>query len=68
MVNTFNEALFDRRCEDLGADTEVEKAALFGINVTTLFRYRKGSVPRLSKAREIAAKLQASLDDLWPAA
>lgn len=68
-IPPFAAVLFDRRCEQLGASTEREKAALVGVDVTTLHRFRKGDMgPRLQVARRFARRLSVSVDDLWPVA
>lgn len=65
-IPPFNGELFDRRCAELGATSEVQRAALVGTNVTTLHRFRKGDMgPRLSVARRFARRLSLSVDDLW---
>lgn len=65
-ITPFNGELFDTRCEDLGATTEKDKAALVGVDVTTLHRFRKGSMsPRLVVARRFARRLGVSVDELW---
>jgi predicted transcriptional regulator len=64
----FNSALFDNLCAAREAATPAEKAALAGIDESTLWRLRKGQTPRLDTARRIAGRLQVTTDDLWPAA
>lgn len=67
-IPPFNGDLFDRRCAELGATSEVQRAALVDVSVTTLHRFRKGDMgPRLSVARRFASRLTVSVDDLWPA-
>jgi len=64
-----NSALFDERCEALGAVTEADKARLAEVNPATLWRFRKGHLePRLRVAQRIARKLEVAIDDLWPVA
>lgn len=59
--------LFDRRCRELGATTEVQRAALVGVDTATLHRFRKGEMgPRLTVARRFARRLGLSVDQLWP--
>lgn len=68
-IPPFNGELFDRRCAELGATSEVQRAALVEVSVTTLHRFRKGDMgPRLSVARRFASRLCVNVDDLWPAA
>jgi DNA-binding XRE family transcriptional regulator len=65
-IPAFNADLFDKRCEELGATTEQEKAALVGAAVSTLHRFRKGDMgPRLEVARRFARRLGVNVDDLW---
>jgi DNA-binding XRE family transcriptional regulator len=62
----FNTELFDERCEALGAATVEQKAALVGVDWSTIHRFRKGTYsPRLEIARRIANALEVSVDDLW---
>lgn len=66
-IPRFNGELFDRRCAELGATTELQRAALVEVSVTTLHRFRKGDMgPRLQVARRFARRLEVSVDDLWP--
>lgn len=66
-IPLLNRDLFDRRCEELGATTEEQKAALVKVNPSTIHRFRKGEIgPRLEVARRIARALNVSVDDLWP--
>lgn len=63
-----NAALFEARCVALGATTTEEKAKLCGTDWTTLWRLLGGrNSPRLDTARQIAAALGVTVDDLWPA-
>ncbi|MGW9196099.1 helix-turn-helix domain-containing protein [Micromonospora chersina] len=63
----FNGELFDERCAELGATSEVQRAALVGVSIPTLHRFRKGEMgPRLTVARRFARRLNVSVDDLWP--
>lgn len=64
----FDSQKFDELCAALGAASPAEKAALAGIDESTLWRLRKGQTPRLDTARRIAGRFQVSIDDLWPAA
>lgn len=67
MSPTFNADLFDARCEELGATTTEQKAALAGVDWTTIHRFRRGEMgPRLEVARRVASRLGVSVDDLWP--
>lgn len=68
-MGRLNAELFDRRCEDLGATTEPQRAALLGVNASTLWRFRKGEIgPRLEVARRFAQILGVTVDELWPEA
>lgn len=59
-------ALFDQRCEALDVTSEVDKAALVGVDTSTLHRFRKGDIgPRLEVARRFARRLGVTVDDLW---
>lgn len=63
----FDARLFDERCAALGVTAEAEKAALVGVNPTTVWRLRNGEIgPRLEVARRIADRLGVTVDDLWP--
>lgn len=63
----FNADLFERRCAELGAHTERDRAALVDVDVSTLHRFRTGEIgPRLAVARRFAKRLNLSVDDLWP--
>jgi hypothetical protein len=44
----------DAFAEERGITTEVGKAALLDVDITTLWRYRQGMKPRLEKAIAIA--------------
>ena len=62
----FNNELFDLRCAALGATSEEQRAALVGIDPSTLYRFRRGRIgPRLEVARRIAERLGVTVDDLW---
>lgn len=62
-----NGELFDERCAELGATSEVQRAALVGVSTVTLHRFRKGEMgPRLAVARRFARRLSVSVDALWP--
>lgn len=62
----FNARLFDERCEALEAMTEVDKAALIGVDYTTLYRFRKDEHrPRLDVALRIAEMLGVAVEQLW---
>jgi transcriptional regulator with XRE-family HTH domain len=64
-----NTALFDQRSEAKGASSETEKAALVGIDPSTLWRFRRGEIgPRLEVARRMAERLEVTVDELWPKA
>jgi DNA-binding XRE family transcriptional regulator len=66
MPLVFNSRLFDERCEALGASTVEQKAALVGVDWSTIHRFRKGAYsPRLEIARRIANALGVSVDELW---
>ncbi|MGC1214128.1 MAG: hypothetical protein WA890_23075 [Micromonospora sp.] len=66
-IPPFNGELFDKRCAELGVTSEVQRAALVDVSVTTLHRFRKGDMgPRLSVARRFANRLGVKVDDLWP--
>lgn len=61
-----NADLFDRRCEAKGAYSDAEKAALVGVNRSTLLRFRRGDMgPRLEVARRMAERLEVTVDQLW---
>jgi predicted transcriptional regulator len=64
----FDSARFDELCAAHEAATPAEKAALAGIDESTLWRLRRGQTPRLDTARRIAQRLRANIDELWPAA
>lgn len=62
-----NGPLFDDRCAAKGAHTDTEIAALLGVAVSTIGRWRdKGQRPRVDMARHVAATLGVTVDDLWP--
>lgn len=52
----------DALAEERGITTEVGKAALLDVDITTLWRYRQGMKPRLEKAIEIAKELGISVE------
>jgi hypothetical protein len=59
--------LFLSACKALGANTEEDRAALLGTTPKMTYSYGYGYVePRLTKARQIAARLGVQVDDLWP--
>lgn len=65
----FNAELFDRECAKRGATSTEAKAALVGVDWSTIHRFRTGEIgPRLQVARRIAQRLGVSVDDLWPGA
>lgn len=58
--------LFDRRCDELGVTSEIDKARLVDVDTSTLHRFRKGEIgPRLEVARRFARALDVSVEDLW---
>lgn len=58
--------LFDERCRDLGAETEVARAALVEVSRVTLHRFRKGEMaPRLEVAMRFANRLNMTVEELW---
>jgi hypothetical protein len=62
----FDDARFDARTAELGAETEPAKAALCGVDRSTLFRYRKGqTVPSLPDAMQFARRINLTAADLW---
>lgn len=62
----FNATLFDERCAELGAINEDQRAALVGVDRTTLYRFRRGEMsPRLEVARRLARSIGVTTDDLW---
>lgn len=64
-----NSELFKTACAAKGARTEEDRAALIGTTAKMAYNYRLGHVePRLTRARRIAAALDVTLDELWPAA
>jgi DNA-binding XRE family transcriptional regulator len=64
-----NGDLFVTACAAKGARTDEDRATLIGTTPKMTWSYRKGHVePRLATARRIAAALEVSLDELWPAA
>lgn len=68
-IGRLDAELFDRRCEELNAATEEQKAALVGVNASTLWRFRQGEMgPRLEVARRFAKALDLTIDQLWPEA
>jgi transcriptional regulator with XRE-family HTH domain len=64
----FDSDRFDELCAGREAATPAAKAALAGIDESTLWRLRKGQTPRLDTARRIAQRLDVTIDELWPAA
>lgn len=67
MSATFNAELFERLCADLGATTVEQKAALAGVDWSSIHRFRKGEMgPRLEVARRMAERLGTTVEDLFP--
>lgn len=63
----FNYELFESRCADKGATTNEQKAALAGVDWSTIWRFRKGDMgPRLEVARQMAENLDTTVDELFP--
>lgn len=64
-----NRDLFLSACAAKGATTEEDRATLLDTTRKMVFNYKMGLVePRLYTARRIAARLDVSIDELWPAA
>lgn len=62
----FQGKLFDEKAAALGAETEVDRAALCGVDRATLYRYRTGrTVPLLPEAMRFAACVGMTATDLW---
>lgn len=62
-------ALFERRCAELGATTNEQRAELAGVDWTTIWRWGRGEIsPRLDAARRVAGRLEIRVDDLFPPA
>lgn len=63
----FNAELFESRCAERGATTNEQKAALVGVDWSTIHRFRKGEMgPRLEVARQMAERLGTTVDELFP--
>jgi DNA-binding XRE family transcriptional regulator len=59
---------FDRRAEQLGAESETAKAELLGTDRKTLWRYREAQiVPKLDLAMRWAKVLGLKVEELWDA-
>jgi len=55
----------ERRCHDLGADTDTERGDLLGVNRNTILRWRHGwTGVNLSTALHVAKVLSVRLDQL----
>lgn len=64
---TLNFDVIDTRAEALHIHGKAALASYLGVDVTTLWRWRKGIVaPQLATVREIAALLGVSVADLMP--
>lgn len=60
-----NESLLEARRQALGL-TWAEVAERAGINVTTIWRWRKGrESPRMRQAMRLAAALKLNVNQLW---
>lgn len=58
-------AIFEAKCAEHGATTDVARAQVVGVNRTTIWRWRKGlCAPDLTVATEIAEQFGITLDEL----
>lgn len=58
-------AVFDSKCAELGATSDIARAEIAGVNRTTLWRWRKGLwAPNLAVATRIAQRLDVTVDEL----
>ncbi len=56
-------------CRAKGAKTQIQRAALFGINRQAVSRYERNKVePLVSTAQHIARRIDLTVEDLWVAA
>lgn len=62
----FDGEVFDKRCRELGATTEIARADLTHVDRSTLMRYRRGlTYPLLPDAYDFAASIDLAVTDLW---
>ena len=60
-----NWAVFDRRCKELGIETEAAKAELLHVERTMLWRYRRGEfAPKFGSVIGAAKALELTVEEL----
>lgn len=64
-VPALNEDLFVERTAKLGADSDVARARVLGVDRNDIIRWRKGRMPRLEKAMRVAELLDTTVEDLF---